>query len=136
MPRPICLVSRRKRLGKDRVVIARERLVVAVLDEVCVRLALKPRGLAHPEAGDAEHAEGRSAQGEASLIGEEAREVTELVVGESEAGDDLLISVGSAGEIAICMGSTAQGERGGNLDAAAGTDPEPERTEFDGVHDR
>ena len=121
---------------EDRVVIAREGLVLAILDEVRVRLALQPRGLAHPEAGNAEYAEGRSAQGEASMIGEEAREVFELVVGESEAGDDLLIPVGSAGEIAICVGSTAQCERGGNFDAVAAAGTDSERTELDGVHDR
>lgn len=85
-------------------VIARECLVDAVLDEIRVRHALQPRGLAHPETGNAEYAEGRSAQGEAIMIGEEARESFELVVRESEAGDDLLVPVRPAGEIAICAG--------------------------------
>lgn len=83
-------------------ILVRELLTDAVLDEVSVRLALKPRGPTHPEAGNAEHAEGRSAQGEASMIGEEAREFFELVVGESEAGHDLLVPIRPAGEIAIC----------------------------------
>lgn len=88
-------------------VSARER--GTLLDEVRVRLALQPRGLAQPETGSAEYAEGRSAQGQAIMSGEGAREVFELVVGESEAGDDLLIPVGSAGEIAICAGLASYG---------------------------